>query len=427
VEDLIPRLQSTGARLAAESIEDHDDVRLAQSIEERLKALEKWREVYRDEFIPFAHGVRRLGTYYNDAVRPEDPYEFLGLVRGVDMLATQRNRRLCQLASRARQSPELMQALRSIAMPGAEDDSGTRRTGGKRTVTPAGDARFWRDFDGLRTNFMNVAFGDERLEERIDLIAGTVLELAGSDASLTGDTESRQAGENETFRAEQRLLAAVGPERRDEALEFIRLGRLSWRLRDDDNLLMGRLTSQLIRALNIGVQRLRAASRLPAGGPAKETWAGVVSQALRNPGAAVALPEEAAPRKEKRDGSEPGVSPRQMVGQPAAPGMAAGTARIVRSPADLGRFKAGEVLVCDAIQPTMTHLLPLAAAVVERRGGMLIHGAIIARELGIPCVNGVQGAADRVADGVLLTVDGNLGIVAVGAPEFELELADGQS
>ena len=48
----------------------------------------------------------------------------------------------------------------------------------------------------------------------------------------------------------------------------------------------------------------------------------------------------------------------------------------------------------------MTHLVPLAAAVVERRGGMLIHGAIIARELGVPCVNGIASALDRLVDGV---------------------------
>jgi pyruvate,water dikinase len=75
----------------------------------------------------------------------------------------------------------------------------------------------------------------------------------------------------------------------------------------------------------------------------------------------------------------------------------------------------------------MTHLVPLAAAIVERRGGMLIHGAIIARELGIPCVNGVRRAADTLQTGQLITVDGHLGIVSVGEPEFALELGEGGS
>ena len=72
--------------------------------------------------------------------------------------------------------------------------------------------------------------------------------------------------------------------------------------------------------------------------------------------------------------------------------------------------------------PTWTHLVPLACAVVERRGGMLIHGVIIARELGLPCVNGIPGLLDRIRNGDQLTVDGYLGIVTVGEPELDLEL-----
>jgi phosphoenolpyruvate synthase/pyruvate phosphate dikinase len=119
-----------------------------------------------------------------------------------------------------------------------------------------------------------------------------------------------------------------------------------------------------------------------------------------------------------------GEGPRQLTGQPAGPGLASGLARTIRGPADLGLFRAGEILVCDSIQPAMTHLVPLAAAVVERRGGMLIHGAIIARELGIPCVNGVADAIDTVANGELLIVDGYLGIVTVGTPDLDLERLD---
>jgi pyruvate,water dikinase len=102
--------------------------------------------------------------------------------------------------------------------------------------------------------------------------------------------------------------------------------------------------------------------------------------------------------------------------------MATGVVRQVRGPEGFASFHSGEIMVCDAIQPMMTHLVPLAAAVVERRGGMLIHGAIIARELGIPCVNGIVGVMELVADGDLVTVDGHLGIVTVGPPEFDLEL-----
>ena len=59
----------------------------------------------------------------------------------------------------------------------------------------------------------------------------------------------------------------------------------------------------------------------------------------------------------------------------------------------------------------MTFFAPLAAGIVERRGGMLIHGAIIAREYGIPCVTGITDATRFIETGDLLTVDGYLGIV----------------
>jgi rifampicin phosphotransferase len=70
-------------------------------------------------------------------------------------------------------------------------------------------------------------------------------------------------------------------------------------------------------------------------------------------------------------------------------------------------------MVCDAIDPTMTFVVPLAAGIVERRGGMLIHGSIIAREYGIPCVTGVPDATSLIATGDVVTVDGYLGIVTI--------------
>jgi pyruvate,water dikinase len=105
---------------------------------------------------------------------------------------------------------------------------------------------------------------------------------------------------------------------------------------------------------------------------------------------------------------------RQIVGQPAGPGIARGKARVIKNPSDVFAFKAGEILVCDAVDPTMTFVVPLTAGIVERRGGMLIHGAIIAREYGLPCVTGVPNAPSLIRTGDLLTVDGYLGIVIIG-------------
>ena len=69
----------------------------------------------------------------------------------------------------------------------------------------------------------------------------------------------------------------------------------------------------------------------------------------------------------------------------------------------------------------MTFLVSLASGIVERRGGMLVHSSIIAREMGIPSVNGINKATQLINDGDLVTVNGYLGLVVIGSPEFELE------
>ena len=411
---LIPELEALGKRFAAEAIEGYDDEALATVIEERLAAVETWRQIYVDDFIPFAHGVRQLGIYYNDALQPDDPYEFVGLLKGQQMVASRRNRALQELAEQVRSDEALREGLLKAA------GQGWREALRAVQATPGGET-FARAFEDLQTEFMDMAYGGERLADRPDLLLQTILELI----RLPGPPKSQVAEERATAPAvealERRLLEAVGPERREEAKEVLAIGRLSWRLRDDDNVLIGRLESQLLRAIELAVVRLRAAGRLDGGGARTSiTAAPTLAEALRDTSQApviLAEPEAEAPAAH----DSVGESPRQLVGHPAAPGLATGRVRRVRDAQDLARFRAGEVLVCDAIQPTMTHLVPLACAIVERRGGMLIHGAIIARELGIPCVNGIPNAVGLLEDGEIVTVDGYLGIVTVGAPEFDLE------
>jgi len=110
------------------------------------------------------------------------------------------------------------------------------------------------------------------------------------------------------------------------------------------------------------------------------------------------------------------VSPRQLAGQPAGPGLSKGRARVIHRHLDLQAFKHGEILVCDAVDPNMTFVVLLAAGVVERRGGMLIHGAIIACEYGLPCVTGIPDATTLIRTGDQITVDGFLDIVTISRP-----------
>ena len=88
---------------------------------------------------------------------------------------------------------------------------------------------------------------------------------------------------------------------------------------------------------------------------------------------------------------------------------------------DFGDLQPGEVVVVDAVQPQMTFIIPIAGRIVERRGGMLVHSSIIARELGIPAVNGVSRVTELIQTGDVITVNGDLGLVVVGEADFERE------
>ena len=97
-------------------------------------------------------------------------------------------------------------------------------------------------------------------------------------------------------------------------------------------------------------------------------------------------------------------------GTPASPGQVTGTARVILSPRG-ARLDPGEILVAPSTDPGWTPLFLTAGGLVMEMGGMMSHGAVVAREYGIPAVVGVPGATDRIATGQRVTVDGSAGIV----------------
>ena len=101
----------------------------------------------------------------------------------------------------------------------------------------------------------------------------------------------------------------------------------------------------------------------------------------------------------------------QWSGIAAAPGVARGAARVVRHPHESNHFKSGEVLVAPSTDPGWTPLFLRASAIVMETGGYLSHGAIVAREFGIPAVVNIPGVLRDIADGDVLTVDGDTGRV----------------
>ncbi|MGH9005735.1 MAG: PEP-utilizing enzyme, partial [Acidimicrobiia bacterium] len=101
-----------------------------------------------------------------------------------------------------------------------------------------------------------------------------------------------------------------------------------------------------------------------------------------------------------------------LTGVAASPGLVEGRARVVTEPAEAD-MEPGEILVAHTTDPGWASLMFLAKALVVDIGGLLSHAAVVARELGIPCVMNTGVGTQVLASGDLVRVDGDAGTVEV--------------
>jgi pyruvate,water dikinase len=103
-----------------------------------------------------------------------------------------------------------------------------------------------------------------------------------------------------------------------------------------------------------------------------------------------------------------------LVGSPASTGTVTGPARVVLDPVG-AHLEPGEILVAPSTDPGWTPLFLTAGGLVMEMGGSNSHGAVVAREYGIPAVVGVPDATHKIETGQLITVDGAAGLVSIAA------------
>jgi pyruvate,water dikinase len=388
-DELIPAMISTAEELACQKLSGLSDRELAAEINRRWEINQKWTNIYWEEFIPYAHGIRLFGQMYNDAVRPEDPYEFVDLLTNTEMASLERNQMLADLATMIRSNPSLVKALRA----GKTEDL---------------DPLFAESIDRFVETFGDLTCavtGGTQCEQESDSLYKILLEMADHPPLVTDRKPARDKQE-----LHDKFLSSFTGEQKKAAVELLDLARSSYQLRDDDNIYLGRLEAQLLAAVREARQRMDSYDhQRPPDENAAELIEAVESLDHR--------PSFQPPYKQKSDAGFV-LQARQLIGQPAGPGLAKGPARVIQKANDLAEFKHGEILICDAVDPNMTFVVPLAAGVVERRGGMLIHGAIIAREYGLPCVTGIPDATTLIQNGDEVTVDGYLGIVTIGSSDL---------
>ena len=105
----------------------------------------------------------------------------------------------------------------------------------------------------------------------------------------------------------------------------------------------------------------------------------------------------------------------------ASPGIASGSVKVILGEKEISKVEKGDILVTTMTAPDMVPAMKKAAAIVTDEGGMTCHAAIVSRELGVPAVVGTKTATKVLRDGMIVTVDGEKGIVYSGRIEREVK------
>lgn len=95
-----------------------------------------------------------------------------------------------------------------------------------------------------------------------------------------------------------------------------------------------------------------------------------------------------------------------LIGSPVSPGTVEGSVRVVLDPRRAGLLP-GEILVCRGTDHSWTPLFLSAGGLVMDVGGMMTHGAVVAREYGIPAIVGVDQATRRLKTGQCIRMNGS--------------------
>lgn len=157
-------------------------------------------------------------------------------------------------------------------------------------------------------------------------------------------------------------------------------------------------SDELVRGLpqgaaDVAAERRAVYEQLLRANVATTNWAGT--------------PEPVAIRTRAAEGDDAAVR-----GIGASGGVAEGPVRFVEDPA-FAEVDEGEIIVCTTTDPSWASVLFLASALVVDIGGLLSHAAVVARELGVPCVIGTANGTNVLRTGDVIRVDGNAGTVEI--------------
>ena len=388
---------------------------------------------------PIGYGFEDLffGGFYNERFSDPGRPPQSAFFSGYDSLPLQGQRKLHELAGEIRASDALRQALEHAV---------ATRSIGPLSAIPEG-ARLVSELEGLWRSHGHQIFSFDfyfpTLAEQPELTLGLLQTYAREsprDPALTLADQARKREEAVAYAKEE--LAHWPKEEAEAFTKLLEWHQLCASLREDIAFHQQRLWPIMRGAILELGRRLKEGGALPEGDLAFFLHRDELRSALQEQEAPAeglgAVAQERRSRWEEQRGLAPPdrIPPpdnpvwqegmarmlehygpgeedgrRVLRGHGASPGRVTAPARVLRSPADLGSFRKGEVLITPAAGPAWTTLFGLAAAVVTEIGGGATHSSMVAREYGIPAVMGTGVAAREIKTGQTVTVDGTEGVV----------------
>jgi len=380
--------------------------------------------------------LEELADLYEATVTGAAPGESLRLVQGARNELFETEVGVERLTATADRMPAIRERLLEATIEGAAGRRAVERAelarldGGETFVAQLDD--FLAEHGHMGQGFDDLANPSWQEEPSI-LLAEIGRRLAGS----PGDAEARRA----RLAAEADELAAAVRDRLADRLDererfeaVLALSREIGPLTEGHNYWIDRMAQARIRALAMGIgARLAAAGCFDAPDDVlflhrpeirelierpvdrralvADRRALHARQATRKPPAFLGAPRRIS-EPDRFDGA-PRVSDEAgvLLGTGASAGIVRGPARVTLSPADFGRIRAGDVIVCPSSNPSWVPVFTNAAGLVTNTGGILSHAAVVAREFGLPAVVGVSDATTRIADGREVEIDGTTGSV----------------
>lgn len=116
-----------------------------------------------------------------------------------------------------------------------------------------------------------------------------------------------------------------------------------------------------------------------------------------------------------------GLNYEKVIGTPVCEGRITGRACVVNTFAEVSKIKAGDILITYCTDVAWSPYFPILSGVVTELGGLISHGAVVAREYGLPCIVGATNATNIIQDGEQILMDATAGVIVKLGKENVIE------